>query len=225
MRIGIIGGGVVGQTMAAGLMAQGHEVRLGIRDPSTASLAQQRAQALPLADWQAKAGGRVVTIAEAANFGEVVMNATSGHASLEALRLAGAEALNDKVLVDIANPLDFSQGMPPFLLRDYAGPTSLGEAIQAAIPKARVVKAFNTIAAAVMVEPARVPGEHDLFIAGDDDEAKSLVTEIARGFGWRRIVDLGDIKGARASESLLPVWVRLWGVTGTPDFNLHLARA
>ena len=208
--------------MAAGLIAQGHEVRLGIRDPSPTSLAQERTQAATLAEWQTRTGGKVVTIQEAAGFGEMVMNATSGQASLEALQLAGASAIDGKVLVDIANPLDFSQGMPPFLARDYAGPTSLGERIQATFPGARVVKAFNTVAAAVMVEPSRVPGEHDLFIAGNDDGAKAMVTEIARSFGWRWIVDLGDIKGARASESLLPVWVRLWGVTGTPDFNLHL---
>ena len=128
------------------------------------------------------------------------------------------------MVVDIANALDMSQGMPPFLMAAYAGGTSLGEAIQAAFPRARVVKAFNTIAAAVMVEPSLIPGEHDLFIAGDDAAAKATVTEIARGFGWTTIVDLGGIKGARGSEGLVNAWIGLMASTGGVLHNFHLAR-
>jgi len=163
-------------------------------------------------------------MAQAAAHGDLIVNATSGQASLAALARAGAGNLSGKVLIDIANPLDFSAGMPPFLHTDYAGPTSLGEQIQAAFPDTHVVKAFNTIAAAVMVNPGLVPGAHDLFIAGNDAGAKSTVSDMARAFGWQHITDLGDIMGARASEALLPIWLRLWMTTGSPAHNLHVAR-
>jgi 8-hydroxy-5-deazaflavin:NADPH oxidoreductase len=127
--------------------------------------------------------------------------------------------------VDGANPLDFSAGMPRFIHPDCAGPTSLGEAIQSAFPKARVVRAFNTIAAAVIVNPGLFSGRPDLMLSGDDAEAKALVGDIARSFGWKNLVDLGDITGARAQESVLPVWVRLWMVGGSPLVALKVARA
>lgn len=224
MRIGMIGGGAVGQTLGAALLARGHEVMIGVRNPSPEELAKPRAQAVPLSDWSAKTGGRVGTFAEAAAFGEVVFNATQGAHSIAALTAAGAGNLAGKVLVDVANPLDFSAGMPPFLSPDYSGPTSLGEAIQAAFPAARVVKAFNTITASVMVDPSLIPGEHDLFLSGDDAGAKAEVAAMARGFGWTSIVDLGDIRGARAQEAVLPVWVRLWMTGGSPMVNLRVVR-
>jgi 8-hydroxy-5-deazaflavin:NADPH oxidoreductase len=224
MKTGMIGGGGVAQTFGAGLIALGHDVVLGIRNVTPEELAKDRAQAVPLADWQAKTGAKVVTMAQAAAHGELIVNATAGQGSLAALRLAGAENLKGKVLIDIGNPLDFSKGMPPFLNADYAGATSLGEQIQAAYPDTHVVKAFNTIAAAVMVNPGLVPGAHDLFIAGNDAGAKATVSEIAKAFGWQHIVDLGDIVGARASEALLPIWVRIWTTTGSPMHNLHVAR-
>ncbi len=225
MRIGIIGGGSVGQTLGAALIAQGHEVVIGIRDASVAQMSKERARAKPLAEWMAETGGKVATFAAAAAQGEVIFNATEGQHSLAALTAAGAGNLGNKVLVDVANPLDFSRGMPPFLLADYAGATSLGEQIQAAFPDARVVKAFNTISAPVMVNAGLVAGEHDLFIAGNDAGAKATVTEIARSFGWTGFVDLGDIVGARASEAWLPIWVRRWMVGGDTTFNLKLVRA
>lgn len=153
-----------------------------------------------------------------------MFNITPGQHSLAALEAAGARNLAGKVLVDVANPLDFSRGMPPFLDPAFAGPTSLGEAIQAAFPEARVVKAFNTVAAAVMVDPGLIPGEHDLFLAEDDAEAKQTVRGIAEAFGWRTFVHLGGIAGARASEAILPLWVRLWMTGGSPLVNLRVAR-
>lgn len=225
MKIGMIGGGGVGQTLAAALLAQGHEVRIGIRNPVAEELAKPRAQALSLGEWASKTEGKVVTFAEAAAFGEVVFNVTQGQHSIAALTAAGSGKLAGKVLVDVANPLDFSHGMPPFLNADYSGPTSLGEAIQTAFPEARVVKAFNTVAAAVMVDPGLIPGAHDLFLSGNDAEAKALVTGIARGFGWTGFADLGDIVGARAQEAVLPLWVRLWATGGNPLVNLKVARA
>ncbi len=225
MKIGMIGGGGVGQTLGAALLAQGHDVVIGIRNPSPEELAKPRAQAVPLSEWVAKSGGRVVTFAEAAAFGEVVFNVTQGAHSIAALTAAGAGNLAGKVLVDVANPLDFSAGMPPFLSADYSGPTSLGEAIQTAFPKVRLVKAFNTVAAAVMVDPGLISGDHDLFISGNDAEAKTLVADIARGFGWTGFADLGDIVGARAQEAVLPIWVRLWTTGSSPLVNLKVARA
>ncbi|WP_309663528.1 NAD(P)-binding domain-containing protein [Tabrizicola sp.] len=225
MRIGIIGGGGVAQTLGTALIAKGHDVVIGIRQPSSAELAKDRSNARPLAEWVATTGGKVATFSDAARHGEVLINATSGQHSLEALHAAGAAHLAGKVLIDVANPLDFSKGMPPFVLAEFSGPTSLGEQVQAAFPQARVVKAFNTIAAAVMVTPSLVAGEHDLFIAGNDAQAKAVVTEIAKAFGWTGVVDLGDIVGARASESILPVWVRLWMTGGSPILNLKVARA
>lgn len=223
MKIGIIGGGGVAQVFGAGLIALGHDVVLGIREVTPQELAKERSNAQPLADWQAKTGAGIVTMAQAAAHGELVVNATAGQASLQALALAGAENLRGKILIDIANALDFSMGMPPFLNPAYTGPTSLGEQIQAAFPDTHVVKAFNTIAAAVMVNPGLVPGAHDLFIAGNDAGAKATVSDLARALGWQHITDLGDIVGARASEALLPIWLRVWTTTGSPLHNLHLA--
>lgn len=225
MRIAMIGGGGVGQTLATGLLARGHQAVIGIRSASAEELAKARPQAEPLADWVAKTGGVVTDYASAAKGAEIIFNVTPGQHSLDALRAAGAANLAGKVLVDVANPLDFSAGMPPFLDPAYSGATSLGEQIQAAFPEARVVKAFNTVAAAVMVTPGLIPGEHDLFVSGNDPAAKAAVMDIARGFGWTEFADLGDIVGARAQEAVLPVWVRLWMTGGTPFVNLKVVRA
>lgn len=225
MKIGFIGAGVVGQTLAEALIAKGHDVVIGVREPGPAALSKDRGYAGTLGDWVHRTGGKVGTFAAAAAHGEIVFNVTSGGVSLEALQAAGASNLAGKVLVDVANPLDFSQGMPPFLMPQFTGPTSLAEQIQAAFPEVHVVKAFNTIAAAVMVNPGLIPGDHDLFIAGNDAAAKATVTKLAQDFGWTHIIDLGDIVGARATEALLPIWVRLWAVTGALTHNLHLVKA
>ncbi len=225
MKIGIIGGGMVGQTFGAALAAKGHDVVLGIRNPTAAELAKERTYTQTLADWHAQTGIKVISMTEAAAHGEVVVNATAGMASIAALTLAGADHLSGKVVLDISNPLDFSKGFPAFLAAEYSTPESLGEKIQAAFPTARIVKGFNTIASPVMVDATLVPGDHDLFIAGNDAAAKATVTDIAKAFGWTSIIDLGDITGARASESLLPTWIRLWQTLGTPQFNIKVVRA
>jgi len=153
-----------------------------------------------------------------------VVNATSGAASLGALASAGAESLAGKVLIDIANPLDFSRGMPPTLT--VANIDSLAEQIQRAFPDAKVVKALNTMNCEVMVQPALVPGSHDAFVCGDDAEAKATVAELLRSFGWpdENVIDLGDLTAARGLEMVLPLWVRLMSVLGTRHFNFHVAR-
>jgi 8-hydroxy-5-deazaflavin:NADPH oxidoreductase len=225
MKIAMIGAGSVGQTLGATLAQNGHDVMIGVRDPGGDALTKARNNAETLGEWTAKTGAKVGSFADAAKHGEIVFNVTSGGGSLEALAAAGAANLKGKVLIDVANPLDFSQGMPPFLMPRYAGPTSLAEQIQAAFPDTHVVKAFNTIAATVMVNPGLVPGDHDLFIAGNDAGAKAAVSDLARQeFGWQHIVDLGDIVGARATESLLPIWVRIWTTTGGFMHNFHLAK-
>jgi predicted dinucleotide-binding enzyme len=148
--------------------------------------------------------------AGAAEHGELVVNATNGTGSLEALRAAGEANLDGKVLIDIANPLDLSQGMPPSLF--VSNTDSHGEQIQRAFPRVKVVKALNTMNAFVMADPSLVAaGEHTVFVSGNDEQTKAQVTEILRSFGWRHVLDLGDITTARGTEMHLPLWLRIWG--------------
>jgi len=224
MKIGIIGSGVVGQTLGAKLVERGEDVVLGTRSPG--SMDDKRGFGQSLDDWRKAAGSkaRVGTFADAAAHGEVVINATSGTVSLEALRLAGEQNLRGKILIDVSNPLDFSKGMPPTLT--VCNTDSTGEQIQRAFPAAKVVKTLNTTNVQVMVDPASVAGgDHDLFVSGNDPEAKARVTELLRQwFGWRTVIDLGDITTSRGVEMLLPVWLRLWGALGSPLFNFKIAR-
>lgn len=224
MNIGIIGGGFVGQTLGAALSATGHEVRLSLREVTPEGLAKPRKNALPLADWQARTGGVVVPMAQAAAWAEVAVLATPGQVAVEVLRPLAA-ALDGKVLIEMSNALDYSAGMPPFVLPAFYGATSVGEQIQAALPGVRVVKAFNTLNTGVLVDPARVAGEHDVFVAGDDADAKATVTAMAREFGWTRINDLGGIKGARGMETMMTLWGTLVAAAGGSRLvNLHVAR-
>ncbi len=225
MKIGVLGTGMVGQTIAAKLAELGHDVFVGTRDPAStlARKAPADAQApfKPWRDAHPKIGfGR---LAEAAAHGELVVNATSGTGSLEALKAAGEKNLAGKILLDIANPLDFSRGMPPSLT--VCNTDSLGEQIQRAFPKAKVVKALNTMAAPLMVAPKQLAGGgHTAFVSGNDAAAKAKVTELLKSFGWEDIVDLGDITTARGTEMILPIWVRLWGAMGSPIFSFKLVR-
>lgn len=212
MKIGLLGTGMVGNAIATKLVDLGHEVMMGSRDANSEGLQQ----------WLDSVGGRGKggTFADAAAFGDLLFNCTKGMVSLEALNLAGKDAIGNKILVDVANPLDFSQGMPPTL--SVCNTDSLGEQIQRAFPDARVVKTLNTCNCNVMVDPARVPGEHDIFISGNDDTAKAEVKTLLQSFGWKRIHDLGDITTARSTEQLMPIWLRLWGTIGHADFNYHI---
>ncbi len=215
MKIGVLGTGMVGQTIAGRLVALGHEVRLGAREATN-----EKAVA-----WAKKAGSKASagTFADAAAFGELLFNCTLGAASIDALRAAGEANLAGKVLVDVSNPLDFSKGMPPTLF--VSNDDSLGERIQREFPKARVVKALNTMNCEIMVDPARVAGgDHDTFVSGNDADAKGHVRELLGSFGWKKVHDLGDITTARGTESFLPLWIRLWGSLGTADFNIKIAR-
>jgi hypothetical protein len=214
MRIGVLGTGGVGQTIATALVQRGHEVKLGSRSANNDTAA----------DWAAKNGATAThgTFADAAAFGEIVFNCTSGTVSLDALELAGAANLDGKPLADVANPLDFSKGMPPTL--SVCNTTSLAEQIQAKFPGAKVVKTLNTTNAQIMVNPTLVPGEHDVFVSGNDADAKARVIELLRSFGWKNIIDLGDITSARGTEMILPLWLRLFGAFKSPNLNFHIAR-
>ena len=224
MKIGIIGSGVVGQTLGAKLVERGEDVVLGTRSPGNVS--DRRGFGQSLDEWLKATGskGRIGSFADAAAHGEIVFNATSGTVSLDALRLAGEQNLRGKILIDVSNPLDFSKGMPPTLT--VCNTDSIGEQIQRAFPEAKIVKTLNTTNVNVMVDPRQVAGgDHDLFVSGNDAAAKARVTELLRQwFGWRNVIDLGDITTARGVEMILPVWLRLWGALGSPMFNFKIAR-
>jgi predicted dinucleotide-binding enzyme len=177
----------------------------------------------PYADWAAQhADISLASFADAAAGAETVVNATNGAASLDVLALAGADNLAGKVLIDIANPLDFSQGMPPTLL--VKDTDSLGEQIQRAFPAARVVKTLNTLTAALMVRPDALPEGSSVFVSGDDADAKSTVSALLEELGHTDVIDLGDLSTARGAEMLLPLWLRLMGALGTPIFNVKIVR-
>ena len=225
MKIGILGTGMVGRTLAVKLVELGHSVMIGTRDPAR-TLAQTepgRMGTLPFGDWQ-KVNNRVMlgAFAEAA-YGELIINATHGDGSLDALKAAGEANLNGKILVDIANALDFSKGMPPTLF--ISNTDSLGELIQRTFPKAKVVKTLNTINAGVMVAPRQLlDGSHSIFVSGNDPAAKARVSDLLRSFGWVDIIDLGDITTARGTEMYMRLWLPLRGVLGTGIINIRVVR-
>jgi predicted dinucleotide-binding enzyme len=215
VKIGVLGTGSVGQTLAGKLVALGHDVRMGAREAGSEKSKK----------WAESAGPRASSgdFRDAAAFGEIVVHASRGEAAHGTLTAAGPENLAGKVLWDLANPLDFSKGMPPTLFTG-AAQDSLAERIQKAFPDAKVVKALNMVNASVMVDPSRTGGDSDLFIAGNDATAKETVASLLRDFGWKSIVDLGDVTAARGMESYLLLWLRLWSVLGTPDFNIRIVR-
>ncbi|BDP43630.1 oxidoreductase (plasmid) [Deinococcus aetherius] len=222
MNIAMLGSGGVGQTVGKKLAELGHEVVIGTRHPER--LDEKKGYAGSLREWRESTGGRgrVATFADAAAHGEIVVNAVSGLATLDALHAAGEANLRGKVLLDLANELDMSGGAPRSLATDTR---SLAEDIQHAFPEARVVKSLNTMSALVMVDPGLVPGgDSTVFLSGDDAGAKAQVADLLRDLGWRDILDLGDLTSARGAEMLLPIWLRLWQQLGTATFNFKIAR-
>ena len=215
MKIAVLGTGAVGETIGTKLIALGHEVKMGSR-----SATNEKGLA-----WVKGAGEKASlgTFADAAAFGELAFNCTAGFGSIPALKESAA-GLKGKLVIDIANPLDFSKGFPPSL---FTGNTdSLGEEAQRTLPDSKVVKALNHVTASLMVDAKRVKGgDHDALISGNDAEAKGQVTKILKEwFGWQSVVDLGDMSTARGTESYLALWVRLYGALGTPDFNIKIVR-
>jgi predicted dinucleotide-binding enzyme len=213
MRVAVIGTGMAGRTLGEGLRAAGHDVVVGTRNP-------ERTKARD--DW----GGVKLPLAAYGDVGEkaeLFVNATGGAASFEALQAVGKEPLAGKVLIDISNPLDSSSGFPPTLL--VCNTDSLAEQLQRAFPNTRVVKAFNTMTAAVMVNPAAVGGgDTTLFLAGNDADARATVAGFARDLGWTDVMDLGDLTAGRGLEMWMPLWLRLFGAVGTPMFNIKVVR-
>jgi len=215
VKLGILGTGMVGNAIGTKLVQLGHEVKMGSRTPNNEKAAE----------W-VKANGPNAsqgTFADAAAFGEIVFNCTAGTASIEALKQAGERNLQSKILIDISNPLDFSRGMPPTLT--ICNTDSVGEQIQRAFPNVKVVKTLNTVNCNVMVNPILVPGDHDVFMSGNDAAAKSKVREVlTQWFGWKSVIDLGDISTARGTEMYLPLWVRLYALFQKPNFNIKVVK-
>ena len=215
MKIGILGTGIVGNTLGTRLVQLGNQVKMGSRtaDNNKAAL------------WITAAGkgASQVTFADAVKFGEIIFNCTNGKVSIEALNLAGKENLKEKILIDLSNPLDFSKGMPPTLT--VSNTDSLGEQIQRAFPETKVVKTLNTLNCEVMLNPKLVNnGDHDIFLSGNDAEAKQKVKELLKTCGWKEehLLDIGDITSARGTEMILPLWVRLMGTFGTAKFQFKV---
>jgi predicted dinucleotide-binding enzyme len=213
MRIAVLGTGMVGRTLGGRLAELGHEVRLGTRDPA-ATRARE--------DWSDVSGTTLATYADAVTDADLVVNGTNGMASLDVLAAAG-DGLAGKVLLDVANPLDFSQGFPPSL--SVANTDSLAEQIQRAHPHARVVKSLNTLNASLMVHPESLAGgDHTVFVCGDDPDAKATVTALLHELGHTDVLDLGGLDAARGTEMVLPLWVRLMQQLGTVHFQFKVVR-
>lgn len=195
MKIGIIGSGIVGQQLGNGFIKLGHQVKIGTREEAK------------LVEWKNSAGENAGTgsFQDAALFGEVIVIATNWAGTMNAIKLAGVENFSNKIVIDVTNPLDFSQGVPPKFA--VALGSSGGEQIQNMLQGARVVKAFNTISAFIMVNAPREEGVPDLFIAGNDKEAKAFVNDVALQWGWGSVIDIGDISQSFFLEAFAHLWI------------------
>lgn len=227
MKIAVLGTGVVGQTLAAALVAKGHSVMIGTRDVAK-SLATTEPNAFGMPAFgvwhKDNAKTQVGTFKDAAKFGDLIIHASNGSTALETLALAKLETAGNKILLDVSNDLDFSKGMPPQSgATDVAG-SGLAERIQATYSNLRVVKSLNTMNAFVMVNPAMVPGDSTVFMSGNDADAKKQVHTILSSFGWADIMDLGGIATSRGIEMLLPLWLTTFGVLGKPAYNFKIVR-
>jgi hypothetical protein len=215
MNIGVLGTGIVGQTISSKLVQLGHDTMMGSRDA-----ANPKAIA-----WAKKEGRHALygTFMNAAAFGEIIFSCTLGSASLEALGQARAENLKGKIVIDTANPLDYSTELWTLTV---CNTDSLGEQIQRAFPAAKVVKTLSTVNCNVMVEPNKLAERTDIFVSGNDVQAKATVITILRDwFGWKSVIDLGNISTARAVEMYLPLWQSLRRVITSPQFNIKVVRS
>jgi len=226
MRIAVLGTGAVGRTLAGKLAELGHSVVIGTRDVAATESRREadRMGSPPISEWLAKHPAVALqAFQDAGGSADAFVNATNGQGSLIALGLVGADQLAGKVLIDVANPLDFSAGFPPTL--SVSNTDSLGERIQRAFPAARVVKTLNTVTAAVMVDPASVGSDQTtVFLSGEDEAAKAVTRGILESFGWHDILDLGGIASARGVEMYLPLWLGVMGALGTAAFNVRVTR-
>jgi predicted dinucleotide-binding enzyme len=207
MKVGIIGSGVVGQTLAAGFLKHGHQVEIGTRDPAK------------LKDWSAKnPGAAVKSFAEAAAFGDLVVLAVGGEVARQALTLIGSSTLQGKTVIDACNPIGGGppvNGVLPFFTPQNQ---SLMEQLQKAYPSAHFVKAFNSVGSGQMVNPEFASGRPTMFICGNDEDAKKTVAQILDQFGWDT-EDMGAIEAARPIEALCMLWC-IPGI-GKNDWSPH----
>lgn len=215
-KIGIFGTGMVGATIGSKLIQLGYSVMMGSRTANN-----EKALAWAAANGPNASAG---TFEDAGRYGEIIFNCTKGEASPDVFRAAGVNNLNGKIIVDISNPLDFSQGMPPSLIPAWTNTNSLGEELQKQVHGARIVKTLNMVNCEVMVDAKRSGGDPTMFVSGNDPDAKAEVTVILRQFGWNDIIDLGDISTARGTEMLLPIWLRTWMATGNGHFAFKIIR-
>lgn len=229
MDIAILGTGTVGQALAAKLAELDHQIFIGTRNVEK-TLAKTERDSFgnpPVGEWlKQHPDFSLIPFDQAVDQGsDLIIFAMNGMHALDALALIGAEKLTNKVLIDITNPLDFSQGFPPSLF--VSNTDSLGEQIQRKYPELKVVKTLNTMSNPVMVNPGAVPGDHTQFLCGNDESAKEKVKDLLESMGWKKenILDLGDITGARGMEMILPLWLRIYGKFQSPFFNFHIAKA
>jgi len=220
----------VGQTFAEKFILLGHEVIMGTRDVSN-TMARTELNSnggLTFADWISNQNTvSLVTFKESVSKGEIIINALQGAITISAIKTCNTVDFDNKIIIDVANPLDFSQGFPPSLLPNLQNTHSLGEEIQNTLPNAKVIKTLNTMWCGLMVNPKMINnGDHQNFICGNDKESKVAVIEILKSFGWAKenILDLGDIKNARGSESTLLLWTRIYGATQSGAFNFKIVK-
>jgi len=201
-KIGILGTGMVGNTIGSKLIALGYEVKMGSRTTNNPKAAE----------WVQKNGKNASqgSFAEAASFGELVFNCTKGEHSLEVMKLAGIQNLAKKILIDISNPLDYSKGIPPILIPELGNNNSLGEELQKMLPETHVIKTLNIVNCEVMVDASKCGGDATMFVAGNDAGAKKITQSLLQQFGWTDILDLGDIRNARSTEMMMPIWLNAY---------------
>ncbi len=228
MKIAVLGTGSVGQTLSAKLLELGNKVVMGTRNVSEAQArtAKDGYGNPGIGEWlKSNPGVKLATFTDAIVFGQIIINATQGGKSIEALKAGNPGDLDGKIIVDIANPLDFSKGMPPLLMPDLCNNTSLGEEIQKAFPKSYVVKTLNTMWCGLMVNPAMIGGgDHNNFLCGNNPKSKLEVRKLLNEFGWKedKLIDLGDITSSRGTEQILPLWLRVMSVKHTGAFNFKV---
>ncbi len=215
-KIGVLGTGMVGNTLGSKLIQLGYEVMMGSRTATN-----EKAQAWVAANGEKASAG---TFEETARFGDIILNCTKGDITLEVFKMAGAQNFDSKILIDIANPLDFSQGMPPSLLPQYSNTNSLGEEIQKLLPNAHVVKTLNMVNCEVMADAKKSGGDPTMFMCGNSAEAKAEVKTLLNQFNWTDIIDLGDITSSRTTEMMLPIWLRTWMATGNGYFAFKIVQ-
>src|ERR1043166_3482203 len=214
MKIGVLGTGMVGEAIGTKLVQMGHHVTMGSRTPDNPNAGR----------WAKRNGVNASqgTFADAAGLSELVFLCTKGEATLGVIQSAGAAAFQEKVVVDVSNPLDFSHGMPPSLL--ICNTNSLGEEVQKALPSAKVVKTLNIVNCEVMVDPDRSGQQPTMLLCGNDAGAKTAVAALLKSFGWKDVIDLGDITKSRGTEMLLPLWLNLMGALGPVPFGFKIVR-